>query len=190
MKKKKLHTKGGWLEFGMVLALVAGAVFLFPHLRISAYVPAGRSINLIEEDAKVVLHGLLKNVYRAFDFREEEVVYDKLAMTVSGNLLADIYLQNRKSLEIQRAGGAQAKVQTIEILGVTVQGNEQNSKALDFNASWTVLGTVGHWGHVHARKNQYEAIVTVEPVEGAWKITGLDLLEEKRVDPYITADKN
>ena len=190
IKKKKLHTKGGWLEFVVVLALVAGAVFLFPHLRVSAYLPAGKRINLVEEDAAVILHGLLKNVYRSFDFREEEVVYDKLAMTVSGDLLADIYLQNRKSLEIQRAGGAQAKVQTIEILGVTVNDSDKNSRALDFNASWTVLGTVGHWGHVHARKNQYEAIVTVEPVEGAWKITSLDLLEEKRVDPYRKADGN
>jgi hypothetical protein len=185
MKKKKLHTKGGWLEFGMVLALVAGAVFLFPHLRVSLHIPAGRRSSLVEEDAAVVLHGLLKNVYRAFDFRQEEVVYDKLAMTVSGNLLADIYLQNRKSLEIQRAGGAQAKVQAIEILGVTVENSDKNSRALNFNASWTALGTVGHWGHVHARKNQYQAIVTVEPVDGAWKITGLELLEEKRIDPYM-----
>lgn len=34
------------------------------------------------------------------------------------------------------------------------------------------------------RKNQYDAIITVEPVDGAWKITGLELLEEKRIDPY------
>jgi len=26
--------------------------------------------------------------------------------------------------------------------------------------------------------------VTVEAVDGKWKITGLELLEEKRVDPY------
>ena len=187
---KKLHTRAGWIEFGMVLALVAAAVFLFPHLRVSVYLPPGRQINLVEEDAAVVLHSLLKNVYRAFDFREEEVVYDKLALTVSGDLLADIYLQNRKSLEIQRAGGAQAKVQTIEILGVIPQGSDKKSSSLDLNASWTVLGTVGHWGHVHARKNQYEAIVTVEPAGGAWKITGLELLEEKRVDPYKRENQN
>jgi hypothetical protein len=34
------------------------------------------------------------------------------------------------------------------------------------------------------RKNQYEANITVEPVESAWKITALELLEEKRIDPY------
>jgi hypothetical protein len=34
------------------------------------------------------------------------------------------------------------------------------------------------------RKNQYEANITVEPVDGAWKITDLELLEEKRIDSY------
>ena len=45
------------------------------------------------------------------------------------------------------------------------------------------MGSVGHWGHIHIRKNQYEANITVEPMDGAWKITGLELLEEKRIDP-------
>ena len=56
--------------------------------------------------------------------------------------------------------------------------------AFALKGQWTAMGTVGHWGHVHTRKNHYEAIVTVEPVEGNWKITGLELLEEKRVEPY------
>jgi hypothetical protein len=43
---------------------------------------------------------------------------------------------------------------------------------------------VGHWGHIHTRQNRYEAVVTIEPVEGAWRITGLELLEEERIDPY------
>ncbi|MDX2497992.1 MAG: hypothetical protein QNL11_08845 [Desulfobacterales bacterium] len=46
------------------------------------------------------------------------------------------------------------------------------------------MGSVGHRGHIHIRKNQYEADITVEPVDGAWKITSLELLEEKRIDSY------
>ncbi len=45
------------------------------------------------------------------------------------------------------------------------------------------MGTVGHWGHVHVRKNKYDAKITVEPVNGAWKIIGMELLDETRVDP-------
>ena len=44
------------------------------------------------------------------------------------------------------------------------------------------MGTVGHWGHVHVRKNHYDATVTVETVDGAWKITALEILDEKRID--------
>jgi len=43
------------------------------------------------------------------------------------------------------------------------------------------MGSVGHRGHIHIRKNQYEADIAVD---GAWKITGLELLEEKRIDSY------
>jgi hypothetical protein len=46
------------------------------------------------------------------------------------------------------------------------------------------MGSVGHWGHIHIRKNQYEASIVVEAVEGSWKITDLELLEEERIDPY------
>jgi hypothetical protein len=46
------------------------------------------------------------------------------------------------------------------------------------------MGSVGHRGHIHIRKNQYEADIAVEPVDGAWKITSLELLEEKRIDSY------
>jgi hypothetical protein len=48
---------------------------------------------------------------------------------------------------------------------------------------WTATGTVGHWGHVHTRRNQYDAIVTVRADQGGWKIAGLELLEEQRIDP-------
>ncbi len=59
--------------------------------------------------------------------------------------------------------------------------------AYNVHSKWTVLGTVGHWGHVHTRKNAYEAQFTMEVVDDAWKITGLKLLDERRIDPYAQA---
>ena len=32
-----------------------------------------------------------------------------------------------------------------------------------------------------------QAIMTISVVDGAWKITGLEVLEEKRVDPYAAS---
>ena len=109
-------------------------------------------------------------------------MYDKLALTISGDLLTDIYLQNRKSLAIQKAGGAQAKVNAVELLDVKVESVPERPLVFALQAQWTASGSVGHWGHVHTRTNRYEAIVTVEPVAGAWKITGLELLDEQRIN--------
>jgi hypothetical protein len=47
--------------------------------------------------------------------------------------------------------------------------------------TWTVSGSVGHWGHIHTRRNQYDALLTVKSVDGVWKITEMELLEEQRV---------
>ena len=170
---------------GMAIGMIAGGVLLIPFFQISVAKPAVFVQSLTDEEATAILHSLLKNVYRAFDFRQETEVYDKLALSVEGDLLADIYLQNRKSFAVKKAGGAQAKVQEIEVLSVHTESLSDRSAAFVLKGKWTAMGTVGHWGHVHTRKNQYEARVTVEPVEGYWKITGLELLEEKRVEPYM-----
>jgi hypothetical protein len=170
------------------LAVLAGGVVLYPYLNVAVARPAPLVPKLTDADGKQLLQILLKNVYRAFDFREEEDVYDKLALTVSGDLLEEIYLQNRKSLVVQQAGGAQAKVKEVNVLNVSLKPIGDRLLAYAFESEWTALGTVGHWGHIHTRKNQYHAIVTVEAVDGAWKITGLELLEEERIDPYAQSN--
>ena len=46
---------------------------------------------------------------------------------------------------------------------------------------WNVLGAVGHWGHIHQRAIAYNAEITIEPVDGLWKVTDLQLLSEERL---------
>ena len=40
-----------------------------------------------------------------------------------------------------------------------------------------------NWGHLHIRTNRYNALITIEPADGAWKITGMEVCDEVRVDP-------
>ena len=143
-----------------------------------------RASQFSSEDGRVILDSLMKNIYRAFDFRDEENVYDKLAICVSGERLADLYLQQRRSLVVEQAGGAQAKVEEVAIEDVEISKSSQHDGALDLRAQWTAIGKVGHWGHIHSRQNRYDAIVTIKPVAGAWKVVDLELLEEKRIDSY------
>ena len=143
-----------------------------------------RASRINKAESRAIVHNLLRNVYRAFDFREEEDVYDKLAISVTGDLLTDIYLQNRKSMVIEQAGGAQAKVKDVTVLEVEHQNSQLQKGALDIRTKWTAVGSVGHWGHIHTRRNVYDAILTLAVVEGFWKISGIELLEEKRIYPY------
>jgi hypothetical protein len=169
---------------GLVVLLVAG-VLAYPVAQVGLARPTALAGELPPDQARELLQVLLKNVYRAFDFREEEDVYDKLAVSVSGDLLADIYLQNRRSFAIQQAGGAQAKIQSVEIRDAVAERLDDRPLAYAVRGNWTAEGRVGHWGHVHTRRNRYDAIVTVEAIDDAWKITGLELLGEQRVDPGL-----
>ena len=182
--KRRKQGKGIRLQIGFAVLFVAGCVLLYPFFRVPVARPAVLAPKITNDKAVALLDNLLKNVYRAFDFREENDVYDRLATSVHGDLLTDIYLQNRKSMVVTQAGGAQGKVKDIDILDVSVKHLDDRPLALVFHSKWTAMGSVGHWGHIHTRKNQYEANITVEPVDGVWKITDLELLEEKRIDPY------
>jgi len=182
--RRKKHRGKIRLQIGFCVLLLTGCVLLYPYFHLSVTRPSVMALKITDKEAVVILENLLKNIYRSFDFREEEDVYDRLATSVNGDLLTDIYLQNRKSLIVTQAGGARAKVKEIEIEDVSMKHLEDRPLALLFHSKWTAMGTVGHWGHTHTRKNQYEANITVEPVDGVWKITDLELLEEKRIDPY------
>jgi hypothetical protein len=184
IRRRKKQGQPVKLFVGCAAVLVAIGALLYPFGRVAVGRPAIIAPTIEKEQAVNIVKSLLKNVYRSFDFREESEIYDRLATSVSGDLLETIYLQNRKSLIVTQAGGARAKVKEVEMQEVRVEPGQGQPLQLVFHAKWTAMGTVGHWGHIHIRKNQYEANLSVEPIDGVWKITDLELLEEKRIDPY------
>ncbi len=181
-QRRRAHKPLRVIGAGLVVAAIA-AVAGWPYAGHVVARPALIAADLTEEQSQALLQAMLKNVYRAFDFRDEEDVYDKLALSVDGDLLADIYLQNRKSFAVQRAGGAQAKVKSVDILSASAERVDGDALAYRIKGNWTATGSVGHWGHIHMRENLYDAEIRVEAVDGKWKITGLEIIEEKRIEP-------
>ena len=154
------------------LALVAVAAVTLPRALRPAYVASG-------EGDEIVI-GLLENIYRSFDYRDEDAIYDALERSAAGELLTDIYLETRRSLELENQGGARAKVQEVTMVD---SEHEALGGEIGFvsTCTWNVSGSVGHWGHVHTRQNQYQARFVVKSVDGLWKITDLELLQEERL---------
>ena len=164
---------GKGLRFAAVgLLLVTSALSVWS-------VQTWRDVQLDPTRLQTLVGNLLHNVYRSFDYRGEEAVYDVLAQSVAGDLLADVYLETRKGLELANQGGAKVKVKNIEMLETRLVGSEGN--ALKIEARWNVAGSVGHWGHIHQRINAYHANITIEDIEGQWKLSGLEILEEERL---------
>jgi hypothetical protein len=163
---------------GLARAAIASAILVGPLGDVGVAVPYSSAPTAAE--ARRVLSGILPNVYRAFEFREESAAYDRLAVSVTGETLTEIYLEHRRALEMEERGGARARVEAIEVTGVSSVAPDA-AGGFDARASWSVGGTVTHFGHRHFRQNRYEAQVVVVPVEGSWKIRSIDVLDERRV---------
>lgn len=140
----------------------------------------GRPLAPPDAATETVVKDLLRNVYQAFDYRQESDIYDTLERSVSGDLLTGIYLETQRSLELANQGGARAKVKSVELQDIEIQPADEPA-AFRVNATWNVHGSVGHWGHVHTRSNQYQAELLIQAVDGRWKLIDMNVLQEQRL---------
>ncbi len=158
----------------LALALVVG-----PLVETAIALPGSSGRTPSERQARRILAGLLPNIYRALEFRSEELIYDRLAISVTGETLAEVYLEQRRTLEIEERGGAQARVEAVEILEATEIAPQD--RGFGVRAVWTVGGMVTHFGHRHFRQNRYDAALEIISLDGTWKIRSIEILETERI---------
>lgn len=156
-----------------------GGVVLLGIFTIGATLVLSRSAVVSRSEARTTVAALLHNVYRSFDFRDESTVYDLLGRSVAGDLLTDVYLETRKALALASQGGARVKVKAVDLLEVQPE-TLRGEPGFQAHCRWNVVGSVGHWGHIHQRTNQYEAELTIQPVDGSWKISAIEARQEER----------
>jgi hypothetical protein len=159
-----------------VIALTATITLLL----VGASFIAGRPLAPPDDATETVVRDLLRNVYQAFDYREESDIYDTLERSVRGDLLTEIYLETQRSLELANQGGARAKVKSVELQDIEILA-ANDSASFRADATWNVNGSVGHWGHVHTRSNQYQAELLIQAIDGRWKLVGMNVLQEQRL---------
>jgi hypothetical protein len=174
------RAQGGLYSFAAARIALAAALLVTPFARVSIALPAGLASGVSATEARRTLAGVLPNVYRAFEFREENAVYDRLAVAVTGDVLGEVYLQHRSALEMEERGGARARIDAVEVVDVdSVEPREGDGFRM--RASWTVGGSVTHFGHRHFRQNRYRAEVGLVPLDGLWKIDSIEVLGQERL---------
>jgi hypothetical protein len=164
----------------LLLSVVGISFLLYPFMRSSVELPFSIMPKPSEERAKIILDGLLTNVYRSFDIRDESEIYDRLSISVIGDQLSQIYLESRRLLELENRGGARARIDEVEILDInSIETTKEGG--LKINATWKVSGSVNHYGHTHYRQNVSNAIIHISSAESVWKIMNIEILDEQRI---------
>ena len=173
--KKKPVLVNSWIISLLVLGFI-----LYPFVRVQMNLPFMPQGKPSPERASSIVNDLLTNVYRAFDRRNENDVYDRLALSVSNNQLTEIYMQNRQSMALENRGGARANVDEVNIQKLYTI-NRDNDGGYVADTRWTVRGSVNHFGHTHYRQNQYRALVSFSIDKDIWKIGNIEILDTKRL---------
>lgn len=135
------------------------------------------SNNPTDQEAKQLSEAILSNIYRAFDFREDEDVYAALESVVDGPVLRDIYLRVKRSLIMAEQGGTVAHANEVIVNDITKVGK----KSFDYEVKWNVVSVSEHWGHIHKQTTEFRARFSLIQKSGFWKLIAFQLLDEKKI---------
>jgi hypothetical protein len=176
----KLKNKPSLPLFAATRTVLPLAIWAYPVLTLPLVLPAPLQPKPSSTQIALILDQLLSNVYESFEFRTEEEIYDKLAISVTGEQLTDIYLENRRALEVENRGGARASVDYVDVTEIGSVYSLPNKEVV-VQAEWLVGGSVSHFGHTHYRNNLYVALVTLTYADSVWKIKSIEVVDEHRL---------
>jgi hypothetical protein len=160
---------GSWRTVAMLALLTVGLI-------IGNRIATGYATVDTARASKIV-SALLHNVYRAFDAPGREAVADTLERSIAGNL-TDALLEAGRSLDLLSDSGGRATVEDVELVAMEMKDSEIGIEA---RCTWTVTTVTSRWGHSRHRVHRVVADLRIEPVDGVWKITGMDLAGRPRL---------
>ncbi|MBK12487.1 MAG: hypothetical protein CL849_03035 [Crocinitomicaceae bacterium] len=179
----------GWLAFGTTLIAAAVVVFV---VDVGTFTTTRSIASPDGIKAEEIFRPLHQNIYRAFDYVEEGSIYDALARTADADFVDTLYRTIFRGLVMEEEGGAVARVARVRPLEIEVleSGVEKDSDGREWpsfrvRCRWLVDGVVTHWGHSHARTNEYDAIWSVGERPGGWRLTGAEITRQDRVEDGI-----
>ena len=173
--KPRLVTRKAWT--GAAAAGLFGAVLLSSS---AVYEVANPFVGPPDNDAAAKIVGQLAgNLHNALQLREEGKLHDAMALNIAPEKLDEVVPEVRRALAIEIQGGGTARVDSVDEVVV------KDIESLDgggFRAlsEWRANASAGHWGHLHQRRMRFSALMEMQPVESAWKLTGLTVVDVRQ----------
>jgi hypothetical protein len=163
-------------------AALALALLVIPYGTIAIRNPFPEPQAPRGDDARRVVSSVLLDTYRAFNLRDEEEVFDRLADSVSGDLVDDLYLDSRRRLNAGTREGTEVTVREVAVVEIGEPTQRvAGTDAVAYDCRWVVTSRVRHLQHIHHRQNIYGGVLTLTVDGDRWKIAGVDLTSEDRV---------
>jgi hydrogenase/urease accessory protein HupE len=163
-------------------AALAAALIAVPYGTIAVRNPFHEPRAPRGDDARRVVSSVLFDTYRAFNLSDEEEVFDRLAESVTGDLVEDLYLDSRRRLNAGTREGTEVTVREVAVveIGEPTQ-RAAGTDAVAYDCRWVVTSRVRHLQHIHHRQNIYGGVLTLIVDGDRWKIADVDLTSEDRV---------
>ena len=163
------------LAFVAAFLLLPYGTLAVPNPFFAAYAPRG-------EGARLIMSKVLADTYQALNIEDEEELYDVLAESVTGDLVGDLYLDNRRRLTAGTRQGTEVAIRGVSVLDI---GDPTEVAAAEggysYDCRWAVVARVQHLQHVHHRQQIYSGVLTLRAEDDRWKVAGVELFSEDRV---------
>ncbi len=171
----KKPTVRHWVALGAAFFLVPYGTIAVNNPFFSASAPRG-------EGARLIMSRVLSDTYHAFNIEDEDELYDALDQSVTGDLVGDIYLDNRRRLTAGVREGTEITVRDVGVIEIgDPHEGTMDDQGFSYDVVWSVVARVQHLQHVHHRKNTYGGVLTLLPMDDRWMLSGVELLSEDRV---------
>jgi len=132
-----------------------------------------------DEAATKIVAQLAENLHNALQLRDESELQDAIAISVARQTLDEVLPEARRALAIEIQGGGVARVESVD--EVVVQDIESlGGGGFRVLSEWRADASAGHWGHLHQRRMRFSALMEMQPVESAWKLTGLTVVDVRQ----------
>jgi hydrogenase/urease accessory protein HupE len=163
------------LAFVGAFLLLPYGTLAVPNPFFAAYAPRG-------EGARLIMSKVLSDTYQALNIEDEEELYDALAESVTGDLIGDLYLDNRRRLTAGTRQGTEVTIRGVSVLEIGEPTEIATAAGgYSYDCQWAVVARVQHLQHVHHRRQIYSGVLTLRAEEGRWKVAEVELFSEDRV---------